>query len=119
MKSYFISYTFTKAGYGSSEKIFEFRTRTSGPVEALNEFHRWIQLTVQINGTRGVIRPKLQPHEYRIVRLFNRYFSEGATNDCNESDFDLPKSENPLCEKNTTKENKETEKLINSGELFD
>lgn len=88
MKTYFIEYVW--AG-----KSFEWHHRCSGPVIALNEFHRFMQRSKQCDANRKVIRPKLQPGDYRICRLFERYYEIDGERKVIESCFDLPNSGNP------------------------
>lgn len=86
MNTYHIIYTYN--GWAK-----EFAHYCSTPIAALNEFHRKLQKTRELDAKRKVVRPKLGPNDYKITRMFTRnYGFEGETI---ESEFDLPKTPNP------------------------
>lgn len=92
VNNYYVSYEIV-----SSKAVREFRIYCSGPVIALNAFHRAMQRERELDGQRKVIRPRLKPDQYKILRLFLRYndgtgLQSGRTV---ESNFDLPDTGNP------------------------
>lgn len=98
MNNYYVQYKITKTDFKGSRDTREFRTYKSTPVIALNEFHRSMQRTKEVDAKRKVTRPRLRPDEYEISRLFLRYngkATELATSGTVESDFDLPNTPNP------------------------
>jgi hypothetical protein len=88
MNTHHIEYIIT----GQKKKEWHFYC--SGPIIALNGFHRFMQRQKECNADRKVIRQKLKPNDYRIIRLFLRY-PGGEGRGQLESDFDLPNSANP------------------------
>jgi hypothetical protein len=65
-----------------------------GPVIALNLFHRDMQNHAVSDG-KTVLRPKLQPSQYTIVRMFHSY--NDAVGKLVENAYDLPATDNPDC----------------------
>ncbi len=66
---------------------------------ALHAFHRWMQLSKELDGDKNVIRPILSPDEYRLTGIAQIYSSAASGKigaEMIESQFDLPKnSTNP------------------------
>lgn len=71
----------------------EFRVYARDPIHALNEIHKLLQKTRELDGKRKEIRPRLKPHQYTLLRLFQRYTD--ITEKTVESELDLPKTPNP------------------------
>jgi len=91
MRNHHISYEVLAKGF---EGPREERFYCSGPVIALNEFHRLVQGNREIASDRKtVLRPKLKPTEYRILRVYEKYLDAEGNAVC--SDFDLPNTANP------------------------
>lgn len=60
---------------------------------ALNQFHRWMQLTKELDSSKNVVRPKLCPEQYRITGIAQIYSSAASGrigSEMIESPFDLP-----------------------------
>jgi hypothetical protein len=109
MKNIHIEYEWSAEGFPltkSAEAYF-----VSGPVIALNHFHRDIQRKREMKDDRKtVIRPKLLPDQYKILRCYHVYFDHlGETV---KSDYDMPDTDNPDQAK------KKKEKPLPEGELF-
>lgn len=97
MNNYFIEYEVLKPSDLSGKKR-ELRVYKKTPITALNEFHRRMQRTKEVDGKRKIIRPRLRSHEYKISRLFIRYTDSAKDLESGrtiESTFDLPKTANP------------------------
>ena len=93
MKNIFIEFRWSAPGF--PEKTEEYRYYVSGPIMALNTFHRDVQRKkIMKDDRKTVLRPKLTPDQYKILRCFESY-SDGAGNMI-ESEFSLPKSNNPV-----------------------
>jgi hypothetical protein len=83
----------------------------SGPIIALNHFHRDMQRKREMKDDRKtVIRPKLLPEEYRIIRCYETYLDNSGN--VIKSDYDMPDTDNPDQSK------KKKEKPLPEGELF-
>ncbi len=60
---------------------------------ALHSFHRWMQLSKELDGDKKVIRPMLGPNEYRLTGIAQIYSSAASGKigaEMIESKFDLP-----------------------------
>jgi hypothetical protein len=71
----------------------EFRVYARDPIHALNGIHKLLQKTRELDAKRKVIRPRLQPDQYLLRRLFLRYLD--INQKTVESDLDLPNTANP------------------------
>jgi len=93
-QNYYVSYTVLLK---TSEKR-EFRTFKASPVMALNEFHRAMQRTKEVDAKRKVIRPRLKPDQYKINGMYIQYpktANELPDAEMIKSYFDLPDTPNP------------------------
>ncbi len=60
---------------------------------ALHSFHRWMQLSKELDGDKKVIRQMLGPNEYRLTGIAQIYSSAASGKigaEMIESKFDLP-----------------------------
>ena len=92
-QNYYVSYTVLK-----TNETREFRTFKASPIMALNEFHRSMQRTKEVDAKRKIIRPRLKPDQYKIKRLYIQYprtANELPDAEMIKSDFDLPNTPNP------------------------
>ena len=84
---------------GINGKDQEWSYWCSGPVMALNYFHKFAQLERQLDKSdkKKVLKPKLRPHQYKFKRLFLRYNANplGKGTDFMEENYDLPNTPNP------------------------
>lgn len=71
----------------------EFHAHAKDPIAALNMLHRHLQKTRELDAKRKVLRPRLKPDEYKILRLFQRY--EDINKKTVQADLDLPNTSNP------------------------
>jgi hypothetical protein len=72
----------------------EERYYVSGPIIALNTFHRDMQRKKEMKDDRKtVIRPKLAHDQYKVIRMFETYADNA--NQRIESEYDLPNTGNP------------------------
>jgi hypothetical protein len=95
MRTIFISYEMTLSGF--HPEVREEQFYCSGPIIAFNEFHRQMQLSKEIGPDRKkILRPKLAPGEYKILRAYHKYSDSSGKTVC--SDFDLPDTSNPRLE---------------------
>lgn len=80
--------------YWEGEK--EYRVYRKDPISALNEIHRVMQKSRELGDKKKVLRPRLKPDEYRLIRFFQRYLDETTPEKRTvESDLDLPATPNP------------------------
>lgn len=71
----------------------EFKAYVKDPASALIYIHKLLQRKREVGAKREVLRPKLKPEEYQIVRLFLRY--EDYDRNAVQADIDMPRSPNP------------------------
>ena len=71
----------------------QFFVRARDPVSALNELHKILQKTRELDVKRKVLRPRLRPTECTIVSLFKKY--EDSHHRTVEAYVDIPASPNP------------------------
>jgi hypothetical protein len=71
----------------------EFRAFVKDPPSALIYIHKVLQRTKEVGAKREVIRPKLKPDEYEVIRLFLRY-EDNDKRDI-QANIDMPRSPNP------------------------
>ncbi len=60
---------------------------------ALSSFHRWMQLSKEVDAQRAVTRPKLSPDQYRITAIAQIYSPSSSGkigSEMIESPFELP-----------------------------
>jgi hypothetical protein len=77
--------------------VRSFTAMASGPVIALNAFHRFVQHCNELDGDRKVIRTKLRHDQYRVKGLFVVYSSNALRSGppMIASAYDLPNTPNP------------------------
>jgi hypothetical protein len=80
-------------------QIRSHRVTASGPIIALNEFHRFAQKTNELDHKRQIVRPKLRHDQYQVTALWVIYSSKALDPKGGppmiSSSFDLPKTSNP------------------------
>jgi hypothetical protein len=80
-----------ESSYWKGER--EFHAHAKDAITALNMLHRHLQKTRELDAKRKVLRPKLKPDEYKIVKLFQKY--EDYDKKTVRAFFDLPRTGNP------------------------
>lgn len=70
-----------------------YETEASGPIMALNGFHRSMQRERELDGGRKVVRPKLGPSEYELLGLNLIWWDMDKKT--KRTPYDLPKTPNP------------------------
>lgn len=92
MKNIHIEYQWSLDG--SSPTTATERYYVSGPIIALNHFHRAMQRKKEMHDDRKtVIRPKLSPEQYTIIRCYETYLDN--IGEVIRSTYDLPDTDNP------------------------
>lgn len=96
--NYFAEYNYKLAP--SKVVAGKYRFYVASPIQALNEVHKFLQLSCERDGQRKITRPKLKPEDYRITRLYSAYDDRDkeltrGTPETIESDYDLPNTANP------------------------
>lgn len=92
MKNIHIEYRWEADKFPSSVSTERFYV--SGPIIALNHFHRTMQRKREMKDDRKtVIRPKLLPEQYAILRCYETYLDNLGV--AIKSDYDMPATANP------------------------
>jgi hypothetical protein len=102
MHNYYIHYVWSVPNFKGAidmGKLKEECVFASDPIAALNEFHRTMQRkrVTSVSDKKHVLRPKLQPDQYRITKMTLRYNGNFASayEDTVDQVIDLPKTSNP------------------------
>jgi len=118
MKKYKAYYTFkqTHDAYTRSEHHdFE----APDPISALNQFHKFMQLSSEVDGVRTIRRARLKHSEYTLTKLAHVYHDCGFQADITstpikEVEVVLPKSPNPNLTKPEPRSPSQAEMNLNS-----
>jgi hypothetical protein len=94
-RNYFIHFQWAVPHFEHKSDMSEKRFWATGPIDAINQFHREMQRKAErdVQDRNKILRPKLRPNEYKIIKLFLRY--EDGRPLVIENTFDLPATGNP------------------------
>lgn len=93
MKTIHIEVEWRVEGKPPTKKLVA-RYHCSGPIIALNMLHRELQRT-KAQKDRKVVRPKLLPGDYKVIKMYEVYQDISGTMIHNH--YDLPDTANPSC----------------------